>query len=111
MVDEAKELATYGDRFAAWAEPDPEAAALRSPARTWSYGELVAAARAAAAAAGLTSASRVMTSAGPDQVVGSWLAPWVADGSLVLVRRDSAGTDDAATARRAAAERVTDLFG
>jgi uncharacterized protein (TIGR03089 family) len=109
-IDEAKELATYGDQFQAWAAPAGDAAALRTPGRSWSYGELVPAARAAAGAAALTEGARVMTSAGPDQFVNTLLAAWVVDGSVVLVRPDQnkSGFDDGAVAARATAERVTD---
>jgi uncharacterized protein (TIGR03089 family) len=112
VVDEAKELATYGDRFQAWAAPAPDATALRTAAGSWTYAELVPAARAAAAAAGLDDQARVMTSAGPAEAVPAWLSAWVVDGSLVLVRPSTAdtGTDtdrDTARDRRAEAERVT----
>jgi uncharacterized protein (TIGR03089 family) len=112
-IDEAKELATYGDRFDSWAAPDPDSVALRAVSDSWTYAELLPAASAAAAAAGLGDGARVLTSAGPDSVVRAWLPAWVVDGSLVLVRPDPGeGTDndagrDATLDRRASAERVT----
>ena len=45
---------------------------------------------------------------GAADAVACWLGPWVLDGSVVLVRADPSGPDDAALARRAEAERVTD---
>lgn len=111
MVDEAKELATYGDRFEPWAAPDLRAAALDTADGSWTYAELVPAARSAAEAAGLGEGARVLTSAGPESVVGCWLAPWVVDGSLVLVRKDKSAGDDAGPDPRASAERVTDRLG
>ena len=113
VIDEAKELATYGDQFQAWATPAGAAAALRTPSRTWSYGELVPAALAAAAAAELAEGARVMTSAGPAHFVDTLLAAWVVDGSVVLVRpgQDKGGLDDAALEARTTAERVTHRLG
>jgi uncharacterized protein (TIGR03089 family) len=93
-VDEARELATYGDGFVPWsapAAPDPS----------------LAAARTAAEAAGLAPGARVMTSAGPADAVRSWLPAWTVDGSLVLVRPAGDGHDEERAAQRAAAERVT----
>jgi uncharacterized protein (TIGR03089 family) len=117
-VDEAKELATYGDRFQAYATPAPDAVALRTPAGSLSYAGLVPAARVAAEAAGLDATARVLTSATPDRFVETLLAAWVVDGSVVLVRDDQSlerregksGLDDAGSARRASAERVTYVF-
>jgi uncharacterized protein (TIGR03089 family) len=117
VVDEARELSTYGDRFDAWATPDPEAAALDTADGSWTYSALMPAARAAAAGAGLDEGCRVLTSAGPVEAVGCWLAPWVVDGSLVLVRegkdksKGQDASDDAAADSRASAERVTHRLG
>ena len=106
-IDEAKELATYGDRFEPWATPGAEDVALSTPEASWTYGELVPSARASAAELGLTAQARVMTSAGPQDAVRAWLGPWSVDGSLVLFRNDKSAEDDAALERRASAERVT----
>jgi uncharacterized protein (TIGR03089 family) len=112
VVDEAKELATYGDRYDAWAAAEDDQVALRTPERVWTYAELVPAARAAAVEAGLGEGARVLTSAGPELAVARWLAAWAVDGSLVLVRpgagNDTSAGDDAAPDPRASAERVTD---
>jgi uncharacterized protein (TIGR03089 family) len=94
-VDEARELATYGDAFAPWSPPAAD-------------GSVLAAARAAAGSAGLAPGARVMTSAGPADAVRSWLPAWTVDGSLVLVRPAGDGRDDERAAQRAAAELVTD---
>ncbi len=108
VIDEARELATYGDAFSPWAAPSAGDVALRSGSGRWTYGELVPAARAAAEAAGLRREPRVMTSAGPQDAVGRWLAPWVTDGSLVLVRPDPEPADRAAAVEhRAGTEHVT----
>jgi uncharacterized protein (TIGR03089 family) len=115
VVDEAKELATYGDRFDAWASPDPSSVALQTVSGQWTHAELVPAAVAAAEAAGLGPQARVLTSAGPELVVSSWFPAWVVDGSIVLVRpdrskdtdKDKDAVDEAARAARALAERVT----
>lgn len=40
-LDEARELATYGDRFEAWATAPDDRPALSTGAKDWSYGELV----------------------------------------------------------------------
>jgi uncharacterized protein (TIGR03089 family) len=110
-IDEAKELATYGDRFEPWGAPALDQLALTTREATWTYGELVPAARAAAAELGLGEGARVMTALGPDQAVRGWLSAWALDGSVVLVREDTDDGDDAALERRAVAERVTDRLG
>jgi uncharacterized protein (TIGR03089 family) len=110
-IDEAKELATYGDRFEPWGAPGGLDLALSTQDRSWTYGELVPAARAAAAEAGLAEQARVMTALGPAQAVGAWLSAWAVDGSVVLFRTANDARDDAALGRRAAAERVTDRLG
>jgi uncharacterized protein (TIGR03089 family) len=107
-IDEARELATYGDRFEAWSTPAPGDPALTTAGRTYSYADLVPAARAAAAAAGLVEQARVMTSAAPRSVLECWLPAWSVDGSLVLVRPPQTGPDELTTAARVTAERVTD---
>jgi uncharacterized protein (TIGR03089 family) len=115
VVDEARDLSTYGDRFDAWATPEADAAALDTADGSWTYGALLPAAEEAAAAAGLVDGCRALTSAGPVDAVACWLAPWVVDGSLVLVRggtgKDKSGLDDATDGSRAAAERVTHRLG
>lgn len=107
VVDEAKELATYGDRFEPWVAPGGDDIALRTPAGLWTYAALVPAARAAAVDGGLGPGARALTSAGPELAVRCWLAPWVVDGSLVLVRKDKNAGDHAGPDARASAERVT----
>ncbi len=94
-VDEARELASYGDRFEPWSPPPAD-------------GSVPAAARAAAQAAALRPGARVMTSAGPAEAVRAWLPAWAVDGSLVLVRGAGDGRDDERAAQRSAVERVTD---
>ncbi len=81
-IDEAKELATYGDRFEPWTTPGADDVALSTPEASWTYGALVPSARASAAEVGLASQARVMTSAGPQDAVRAWLGAverrWVA---------------------------------
>jgi uncharacterized protein (TIGR03089 family) len=107
VVDEAKELATYGDRFDPWAAPGPDDVALTTEDATWTYSELVPAARAAADEAELGEGARAMTALGPDQVVRAWLSAWAVDGSVVLYREGKDAGDVARLERRASAERVT----
>ena len=110
-VDEAKELATYGDRFEPWARPGAEDVALSAPGQSWTYGQVVPSARASAAELGLVPQARVMTSAGPQDAVRAWLGAWAVDGSLVLFRKDASAEDDATLERRASTERVTNRLG
>lgn len=108
VIDEARELATYPDVFTAADQPVDDDLAFTTPAQVWSYGGLVAQARELAA--GLARPARVMTSAGPAGAVAAWLAPWTADGSVVLVNpndHDAAGPGARAD-HLAAVERVTD---
>jgi uncharacterized protein (TIGR03089 family) len=107
-IDEARELASYADAFPPPDPPAGSAPALTTPERSWTFDELVPAARRAAAANGLRTQPRVLTSNGALDAVACWLAPWVMDGSVVLVRRDPSGPDDAELATRAESERVTD---
>jgi uncharacterized protein (TIGR03089 family) len=107
-IDEARELASYGDVFAPSEQPAPDALALTTPERSWTFEELVPAARRAAGVNGLGTRPRVLTSNGAQDAVACWLAPWVLDGSMVLVRTDPNRRDDAASAARAESELVTD---
>lgn len=80
VMDEARELATYGDQFSARADPAPDDVALISgrghtayksvvPQRDWPTG------------------SRVSLSGDLADVLESTLAAWAVDGSVVLARR------------------------
>jgi uncharacterized protein (TIGR03089 family) len=105
FVDEAKVLASYGDVFTPYDPPAPDGPALTTAERSWSFDELVPAARAAAAAGELSARARVLTSAPVHQAVESWLPAWVVDGSLVVVRADAA--DQGRLDQLATTERVT----
>lgn len=94
VVDEAHDLATHGDEFAAWEEPEGEDPALRADGTT-THADLVPAGEG----------GRVHTTT--DDTVAflrTALAAWAADGSVVLTR----GAPDAdVLAARLASEGVT----
>ncbi len=97
-MDEARELATYGDRFDPWARPADDDPALRSGGVLTPYGSVLP-------APSWPSGTRLHTSTDDlrdllDQVLGVWLV----DGSLVLSR---GRTEPATLATRLAEERVT----
>jgi uncharacterized protein (TIGR03089 family) len=104
VLDYATEVRLHGDVFAPERGGSDTAAALAGR----SVGEVLAAARAAAAAADLSAADRVLTSYDwtlDDGLVGLPLAVLAAGGSLVQCR--NAPTDPEALTRRATGERVT----
>ncbi|MDE9366989.1 TIGR03089 family protein [Luteipulveratus sp. YIM 133132] len=96
-VDEARELATYGDRLAAYQEPAPSDAALRTPSGDTTYEGLVAIGSG-------TAGRRAHVSGDLEHVLRETLATWADDGSVVLVR----DADQARLPERLAAEGVTD---
>lgn len=106
-VDEAAELATYGDVFEPLDDPDPDDDAMGG--RTAS--ELVSDARRLAAQQGWSPRERVAVlcppGASPTDVLTTLLGAWSVDGSVVLVRGASPAPDDG----RLAAERVTSACG
>ena len=98
VVDEARELATHGDVFDAWDDPDGSDPALRTAAAVVTYADLVP------TPAG--TAQRVHTA--PTDTAAFLrlaLAVWAADGSLVVTRGEP---DPAVLAARLVAEGVTD---
>ena len=97
-MDEARELSTYGDQFAAWEEPDDDTPALRAGGTDTAYAEVVA-------DRGWERGVRVHLE-GTDlaAVLTDALAAWAVDGSVVLTRGDLA---DDARAHRLATEAVT----
>lgn len=103
-LDEAAELMTYPDAFAPTQAPEPTRTALTARSGRWTYAELVPAARAGA----LASQARVLTTAGPEDAVAAWLAPWAVDGSVVLVRGGGDGVGSDRLEQIAQVERVTD---
>jgi uncharacterized protein (TIGR03089 family) len=91
-VDEAKDLATHGDVFDPWDEPDPADPALRTPDGETSYAELVP---------DLAGGGRVHTATSDTAAfLSATLDAWAGDGSVVLGRGEP--TPDVLTARLAA---------
>jgi uncharacterized protein (TIGR03089 family) len=98
-MDEARELATYGDRFTALAEPAPGDPALIVDGVAAAYTGVVP-------ERGWPAGSRVNVAGDLGQVLVSALAAWAVDGSVVLARNGlrAGGTSQA---ERLATERVT----
>lgn len=94
-LDEAAELAGYGDLFTTWAEPDRHQPALIGGGET-AYGNLVE-------ERGWPRGSRVAVAGELGPVLRAVLAAWAVDGSVVLTR----SPDPSKTAAREAAEGVT----
>ncbi|WP_028923711.1 TIGR03089 family protein [Pseudonocardia acaciae] len=116
VVDFATEVRAHGDVFT----PDGDAGAAVLDGR--GAAEVLADARAAAAEAGLTVTSRVLTArdwsapadgtgGGADGLVEVPLAVLAAGGSLVQCRNLEPGTAEATLDRRATTERVTHRLG
>lgn len=95
-VDEARDLARYGDVFVAWEEPSADAVALRADDERLAYDAVVA------PRADWGDAPRVRLPDRLGDVLRLALAAWAADGSVVLVRSPQG---DQAT--RLASESVT----
>ena len=101
VLDFAAEVPAHGDRFAAPAPPPGQAA-------------LLARAGEVAAFAGLGRGDRLLSTAGPaspEGLLATVLAPLAVGASVVLCRHLDANLDDAALARRIAAEKVTIVGG
>ena len=97
VVDEARELATHGDVFDGWAEPDGSEPALRAAGALLTYADLPTAAT--------FGPQRVHTgTADTAELLRLALAVWGADGSLVLTRGEP---DPAVLAARLTAEGVS----
>ena len=96
VMDEAADLASYGDDFTPWAEPEDDDPALRTAGGVGSYGQLVA---------GCGAAARVqLVDPTAEALLRTTLDVWSRGGSLVV----HLGPTDAATLeRRARAEGVT----
>ena len=94
VVDEAKEVATHGDVFTAWEEPEDDDAALRNGGIT-TFGGLVPAGEDGRVHTATTDTKAFLLAA---------LAAWAADGSVVLTRGEPAPE---ALAARLASEGVT----
>lgn len=88
IMDEAKELASYGDSFTPWDEPDPEDAALVCGGERTSYQDLLP-------PVSWPGGARVLvTSSTPDAFLGHLLHAVCAGASLVLVRGEPPAAGD-----------------
>ena len=95
-VDEAKDLATHGDVFTAWDEPDADAVALRTPEGALTYAGLVP--------TGAGPVREHVATGETATLLEVVLRAWAGDGSVVLTR----GAPDAdVLAARLATEGVT----
>ncbi len=87
VMDEAREIASYGDDFTAWDEPEPTDPALVAGGRRTTYRELLA------DSAGTT--GRVLvTATDPSTALRQILHVWSTLGSVVLVRGGEPQPDD-----------------
>jgi uncharacterized protein (TIGR03089 family) len=95
-MDEARELATYGDQLVPWAEPQGSDPALVTDGGTLDYASLLP-------QTGWPAGARVRV-AGPAAVaLPAMLGAWAVDGSVLLLR----GTDGDLTPERLTTEGVT----
>jgi len=100
VVDEARELATHGDVFDGWAEPDDGDPALRADGVLLSYADLPT------GSTGSTGGPQRVHTGTTDtaELLRLALSVWAADGSLVLSRGEP---DPAVLEARLAAEGVS----
>ncbi len=101
VVDEARELATHGDVFDGWDEPDGSDPALRAAGEVVVYADLVAAPEGALAAGPQRLHTDTTDTAAFLRLA---LTVWAADGSLVVTRGEP---DPDVLASRLVAEGVT----
>jgi len=78
-MDEARDLATYGDQFSALADPSPENLAMITKGERTTY-------RSVVPARGWPAGARVSLAGDLADVLASTLAAWAVDGSVVLAR-------------------------
>ena len=95
-MDEARELATYADAFSPWDSPGPQDLALVAAGGHTAYAQVVP-------TPGWPAGSRVLATGDLPAVLGTALAAWSVDGSVVLVREP----DPARMPGRLTAEGVT----
>jgi uncharacterized protein (TIGR03089 family) len=95
-MDEARELATYGDQLVAWAEPDGSSPALVTGSGIVDYAGLVP-------DHGWPRGARVRVEGAVDAALPAMLGAWAVDGSVLLVRNPEPGR----VADRLAVEGVT----
>lgn len=102
VMDEAADLASFGDDLVAWQEPDGDDLALTAGGTSLTHGEAVADIVADLPAA--KGARLHLVDPSPDELLRTAVATWAAGGSLVV----QLGAVNADTlARRAASEGVT----
>jgi uncharacterized protein (TIGR03089 family) len=102
-MDEARELATYGDHFAAAATPGPEDLALITSGARTAY-------RSVVPQVDWPANTRVSLAGDLAQVLESTLAAWAVDGSVILARNGRRAGGEPQPARLAS-ERVTLKLG
>lgn len=102
VMDEAADLATHGDLFTPWAEPEGDDTALRLGGEETSYADVVDMARSGSTIADGARVQLVDPSA--QAVLVTALAVWSAGGSLVV---HLGPVDDETLAHRAQTEGVT----
>jgi uncharacterized protein (TIGR03089 family) len=98
-MDEARELATFGDRFVAVGEPTPDDLALITDRAQVPY-------RSVVPQRGWPAGSRVNLAGDLTAVLESTLAAWAVDGSVVLARNGQHAGEDPQPGRLTS-ERVT----
>ncbi|CAM4109224.1 TIGR03089 family protein [Janibacter anophelis] len=99
VMDEAADLASYGDLFTPWAEPEEGDVALRVAGETASYGAVVATTTTTDRGARVQ-----LVDPSAESLLRAAMSVWAAGGSLVV---HLGPTDEATVARRADAEGVT----
>jgi uncharacterized protein (TIGR03089 family) len=95
VLDEAKELAGYGDRFDPWDTPEPDEPALAGDDGSAAYGQLVV-------RRDWPERPRVLVTGSLGHALPAMLSAWAADGSVLLVLHPAGDQD-----RRRAVENVT----
>jgi uncharacterized protein (TIGR03089 family) len=101
-MDEARELATYGDRFAAAAEPAPDDLALITEGTHTPYSTVVP-------QRDWPDGARVNLAGDLAQVLEATLAAWAVDGSVVLARSGQHAGGDQQDGRLASEHVTLDL--
>ncbi len=102
VMDEAAELASHGDDFTAWVEPEDDDIALRLDGEDLTHGEAVA---MVTSAAGVSKGARVqLVDPSAGDLLRLALAAWSDGGSLVV---HLGNVDEETLARRADSEGVT----
>lgn len=86
-VDEARELATYGDRFCALSAAEPAEVALSAGGVDTAYGALVR------PRPDWGPAPRVVVATDPATALVQALSAWAADGSVLMMRGSRAGVE------------------